>query len=386
MKEIKDKMNCGIYKITNLLNGKIYIGQSVNIKSRFSEHRGFPTANYMYNDMKEFGLENFAFETIIVCAPEHLNLYEKLCIEHYDCVHPNGYNLTKGGTERFEHIEETIEKIRKSSTGRKQKTILKGIHNPRYGKKSNAIIDRPILNKKIEDITGRIWNSVQECANFFGVDASALSKKLLKHKPNYYRHLDHLDLHYITERPQNYEYKKLEDVEKYARKQIKNIKNKTKPRKTKSVIDNTGRTWKSVKACAEEFGIKGFMLSNYLLGRFHFPEFLEPYGLKYEDDKYNEEYRIKQENIKLSEEAYKERIRNKPLKEKILPGYTVFDCNGNKWSSLKECAKDLGFNYSYFLNMLKGKKKVRQIILDLELKVVRKSDGEVLKYKGLPQN
>lgn len=384
MKEIKDKMNCGIYKITNLINGKIYIGQSVNIKNRFSTHKGFPTANYMYNDMKEFGLENFTFETIIICAPEYLNLYEKLCIDHYNCVHPNGYNLTKGGNEQIEFSEETIEKIRKSSTGRKRDNCLKGIHNPIYGKRNSRTNRKRATNfKKIEDVTGRNWDSVQECANFFGVDASALSKKLLKHKPNYYRHLDHLELHYLEERQENYEYKKLEDIEKYARKQIKNIKNKAKPRKTKSVIDNTGRTWKSVKACAIEFGIKGFMLSNYLLGRFHFPEFLEPYGLKYEDDKYNEEYRIKQENIKISEESNKERIRNKQLKEKIPRGYNVFDCNGNKWSSLKECAKDLGYNYSYFMGMLRGRKKIKQKILELKLVVIRRGDGKQIYYKGL---
>lgn len=383
MKEIKDKMNCGIYKITNLINGKIYIGQSVNIKNRISTHKGFPTSNYMYNDMKEFGLENFTFETIIVCSPEHLNLYEKLCIDHYNCVHPYGYNLTKGGNEQIEFSEETIEKIRKSSTGRKRDNYLKGIHNPNYGKRSTGKIDRPKLNKKIEDVTGRVWDSVQECAKFFGVDASALSKKLLKHKPNYYRHLDHLDLHYIKERAENYEYKKLEDVEKYARKQIKKSDDEIRTRKTKSVIDNTGRVWRSVTECAIFFGIKGFMLSNYLLGRFCFPEFLEPYGLKYEDDKYNEEYRIKQENIRLSEEYNKERIKNKRLKEKIPRGYNVFDCNGNKWSSLKECAKSLGYNYSYFLKMLRGVKRTKPKILELKLVVIRRGDGKQIYYKGL---
>ena len=384
MKEIKDKMNCGIYKITNLLNGKSYIGQSVNIKSRFSTHRGFPTSNYMYNDMKEFGLENFTFETIIVCAPEHLNLYEKLCIEKYNCVHPYGYNLTKGGNERFEFSEETIEKFRKSSTGRKRDNYLKGIHNPIYGKRNPGKNRKSVTNfKKIEDVTGRIWDSVQQCANFFGVDDSALSKKLLKHKPNYYRHLDHLDLHYLTERPENYEYKKLEDVEKYARKQIKKSDDEIRTRKTKGVIDNTGRTWKSVKSCAEFFGIKGFMLSNYLLGRFHFPEFLEPYELKYEDDKYNEEYRIKQENIKLSEESQKERIKNKQLKEKIPRGYNVVDCNGNKWSSLNECAKCLGYNYSYFMKMLRGVKRTKPKILELKLVVIRRRDGKQIHYRGL---
>lgn len=386
MKEIKDKMNCGIYKITNLVNGKCYIGQSVNIKSRLSTHKGLPTANYMYNDMQEFGFENFSFETIIICSPENLNMYEKSCIKHYDCIHPNGYNLTKGGTERIEHTEETIEKIRISSTGRKMKNPLRGINNPNYGRrnKTNRInATKPKNEKQIEDITGRIWNRVNECSKFFDIDASALSKKLLKHKPNYYRHLNYLDLHYLSERPENYEFKKLEDVEKYAIPRVTKSPDEIKPRKTKSVVDNSGRVWNSVSECARFFNIKGFMLSNYLLGRVHFPEFLEPYELKYEDDKYNEEYRIKQRSIETSKNLNKERIENKKLKDKILRGYTVYDNKGNSWSSLKECAKSIGFNYSYFLLIIKGEKKMRNEVYELGLKVIRKSDGAILKYKGL---
>ena len=62
----------GIYKITNKINGKIYIGQSNDIKRRFLEHT--------YRDklpidiaIKKYGKENFSFEILEECPTEQLN-------------------------------------------------------------------------------------------------------------------------------------------------------------------------------------------------------------------------------------------------------------------------------------------------------------------------
>ena len=73
----------GIYKITNLLNGMTYVGQSVNIGNRFVQHikRGLGaeaiTNNKLYPAMKEFGVENFSFEIIEECNKSELNKKEK---------------------------------------------------------------------------------------------------------------------------------------------------------------------------------------------------------------------------------------------------------------------------------------------------------------------
>lgn len=93
----------GIYKIENLVNGKIYIGQSVNIEERLKEHKRIafrenrPTYNYpLYKDMREFGIENFSFEMLMECKKEELNFFEKQQISQYNSF-CNGYNQTPGG-------------------------------------------------------------------------------------------------------------------------------------------------------------------------------------------------------------------------------------------------------------------------------------------------
>lgn len=73
----------GIYKITNLINGMTYVGQSNNIAERWKQHikRGVgadpPTQNKLYPAMLEFGAENFIFEIIEECSVAQLNEREK---------------------------------------------------------------------------------------------------------------------------------------------------------------------------------------------------------------------------------------------------------------------------------------------------------------------
>lgn len=81
---------CGIYKITNLLNGKVYIGQTkqtFNDRWRSHVRRGLKaepgTANKLYTAMWEDGVENFTFEILLECKPEELNAKEKYFIEFF---------------------------------------------------------------------------------------------------------------------------------------------------------------------------------------------------------------------------------------------------------------------------------------------------------------
>lgn len=73
----------GIYRITNLTNGRCYVGQSVNIKTRLLTHikRGLgaeqPTKNKLYPAMYEEGPESFKYEIIELCPEEKLDEREK---------------------------------------------------------------------------------------------------------------------------------------------------------------------------------------------------------------------------------------------------------------------------------------------------------------------
>lgn len=96
---------CGIYKITNIKNNKIYIGQSVNIESRWKKHRTGPFSknNSQYNSslyraIRKYGISNFKFEIIEECPKENLNDREIFWISYYNSNNPDiGYNLTSGG-------------------------------------------------------------------------------------------------------------------------------------------------------------------------------------------------------------------------------------------------------------------------------------------------
>lgn len=83
----------GIYKITNLLNHKCYIGQSIHVERRFSEHC-FPSKTSMISKaIQKYGKENFSFEIIEECLEEELNDKENYWIDFYNSITPNGYNI-----------------------------------------------------------------------------------------------------------------------------------------------------------------------------------------------------------------------------------------------------------------------------------------------------
>lgn len=95
----------GIYKITNKINNKVYIGQSCNIEQRWKEHRSRPyqphTTQYnspLYRAIRKYGLSNFAFEIVEECCLEHLDKKEIEWIQYYDSTDmAKGYNLQSGG-------------------------------------------------------------------------------------------------------------------------------------------------------------------------------------------------------------------------------------------------------------------------------------------------
>ena len=92
---------CGIYKITNQINGKCYIGQSVSIKRRWQEHYRFNSREQdtvIHQAFKKYGIENFSFEILEECSQNQLDDLEIKWIAYFDSQNPNkGYNRTSGG-------------------------------------------------------------------------------------------------------------------------------------------------------------------------------------------------------------------------------------------------------------------------------------------------
>lgn len=90
---------CGIYKIVNKQNHKIYIGQSVNIQKRLYDHRkSNRDDSYFHRAIEKYGKDNFTYEVIEECSPEQLNEREKYWIAFYQSHNREyGYNSTLGG-------------------------------------------------------------------------------------------------------------------------------------------------------------------------------------------------------------------------------------------------------------------------------------------------
>ena len=100
--------NCaGIYKIQNKINGKCYIGQSINLGKRLRRHTyqyvhsHFPCA--LYKAFRKYGIENFTFEVLYkienpqLCIKSLLDRLEIAYIETYNSYNHGGYNQTRGG-------------------------------------------------------------------------------------------------------------------------------------------------------------------------------------------------------------------------------------------------------------------------------------------------
>lgn len=88
-----------IYKITNLIDNKAYIGQTSDYKRRFTEHKargyGQEKNKLLYFAFDKYGIENFSFE--VLEETEQYNEREEYWINYYNTFKPNGYNLTLGG-------------------------------------------------------------------------------------------------------------------------------------------------------------------------------------------------------------------------------------------------------------------------------------------------
>ena len=103
MRYIKLKI-IGIYKITNLINGKIYIGQSIDIYDRWYQHKykAFDKKELAYNSaihaaMRKYGVENFKLDILEQCTQEELDEKEQFWIANLNSLTPNGYNILPGG-------------------------------------------------------------------------------------------------------------------------------------------------------------------------------------------------------------------------------------------------------------------------------------------------
>ena len=110
----------GIYRIQNNINGKSYIGQSVNIERRWKEEKRMSDTNdHLTKSFLKYGIDNFTFSVIEECEIEELDEKEQFYIAKYNTMNPDfGYNMNSGGSKFKKWNDEIKEKISKGHIGK----------------------------------------------------------------------------------------------------------------------------------------------------------------------------------------------------------------------------------------------------------------------------
>lgn len=188
-----------IYKITNKINGKIYIGQTiVSLNQRWSKHKfdakkGSKTA--IHNALRKYGFNNFDVVEIDGANNQtELNYKEWLHINTQNSIFPNGYNIKPGGNNKG-HSKETKVKI-----GNKTKERMTVEMKLRISEKLNGIkFDKKRLEEhnknmiytlgkriKIENIITKeiIHLSSVSMASEYGINVK-IAREILNKNPNY---------------------------------------------------------------------------------------------------------------------------------------------------------------------------------------------------------
>lgn len=146
-----------IYCITNKLNNKSYVGQSVNAEERWKDHiydakrqigktaisKKFP----IHNAIAKYGEQEFIWQIIDQCENiDEANEAEEFYISYLQTLFPNGYNLLPGGKNR--HPTEIVK--RKISEKLKTTSFFigkQGSDHPNYGREITEEIKVKQRNK-----------------------------------------------------------------------------------------------------------------------------------------------------------------------------------------------------------------------------------------------
>ena len=160
-----------IYKITNVLDGKIYVGKAKNYKDRFNTHkktalREGASSSHLYVAMRKYGVENFICEKIDESfTEEDLCRKEIFWIDKLDARNPDiGYNIAKGGNGGYTWSKLTDEE--KAEIRKCLSIAMSGENNPMFGK--NAYAGKTdeelklISEKKSKSLTGKKRNDEQK--------------------------------------------------------------------------------------------------------------------------------------------------------------------------------------------------------------------------------
>lgn len=188
-----------IYKTTNLINYKIYIGQH---KSEKFDKSYYGSGKYLHNSINKYGIENFKVEIIKECFnKEELDFYEIYYIDYFNSRDKSiGYNITIGGygCRGYKFTEEDKIKIgiktRENNLSR-DKSIYKKVSEKHLGKKmmTDGTEQRWVNGKDIDDMKLNGWyfgSCKKRNRDYFGTNNPMYGKSAATGKKWIHRYVD----------------------------------------------------------------------------------------------------------------------------------------------------------------------------------------------------
>ena len=174
-------MQTAVYKITNQMNNKLYIGISSKPMARWSTHKQRyrkGSISKLYSAMDKYGVDNFSFNIITWCdSRDDANELEQFLIEECE-TQSKGYNITSGG-DSTPVMEETKEKLRLINLGRIVPPETRNkISRSSMGKKKGPMTDDTKL--KLSKIFKGCKHSQEAIAK---IKASSTGRKYPNRKP-----------------------------------------------------------------------------------------------------------------------------------------------------------------------------------------------------------
>jgi group I intron endonuclease len=206
-----------IYKITNTINGKIYIGKTTkSLNERKKTHLKrfrYGKKTHLYSAFKKYGNDAFLWEELIKCSDiNELNELEIFFIKKYDSI-KNGYNMTMGGdggdTISMKSAEEkknqgakighipwnkgismknlgyTFENNKPRPKFTDEQKLEHSIKIKGSSKYYNGLKNRHHgMSKKVLRVSdGKIWETIKECSQEIGVRKATVRRYIYKSKP-----------------------------------------------------------------------------------------------------------------------------------------------------------------------------------------------------------
>ena len=175
--EIKSNKISGVYKIMNTINNKIYIGSSINIKYRWTEHKRYLKnnkhhSNHLQRSWNKYGKNNFKFEILEECKETDLLIREQYYLDLYESYNRNkGYNISKSSSAPMmgrKHSKETLIKLSEGVRSRDSSVWVRG-----EDKFNAKFKDKDIIKIKRMIYEG---NKIIDIANLHNVEPNTITQ------------------------------------------------------------------------------------------------------------------------------------------------------------------------------------------------------------------